>query len=222
MACSFQTYPSIPASNAQEQGKLIANLHWLSKPQKGVGEEMFLRKSLLGILGTILACGMVAFAQEPQPQTPSTQDGTFRGDRIERMERHRERMGRREGIRGEKGMAHRGGMGHIMRELNLSEEQRQQSRAILQRRLESTKSQREELFKLREKRIAGTFTSEDEARAKALRQEIRTAMEGVRTEMAGVLTAEQKAKLEELKKEHKERMEQRMKERQERLNNKPQ
>ncbi len=182
---------------------------------------MLLRKNLLGILGVILACGMVAFAQEPQPQTPSTQDGTLRGDRIERMERHRERMGRREGIRGGKGMDHRGGMGYLMRELNLSEEQRQQSRAIVRRRLESTKSQREELFKLREKRIAGTFTADDEARAKALRQEIRTAMEGVRTELAGVLTAEQKAKLEGLKAERKAKYEQRMKERQE-LKNKPQ
>jgi len=45
-------------------------------------------------------------------------------------------------------------------------------------------------------------------------------MQGVRTEMDGLLTAEQKAKREELKKERKERMEQRMKERQERLNKK--
>ncbi len=63
-------------------------------------------------------------------------------------------------------MERRGGMGHMMRELNLTEEQREQSRAIMQRRLESTKSQREELFKLREKRIAGTFTAEDEAAQK--------------------------------------------------------
>jgi protein CpxP len=193
------------------------------KSQKGVGGEMFLRKSLLGISGIILACGMAAFAQEAQPQTPATQDDTFRKDRIERMEQHRERLGRREGMKGREGTGRRvRGMGHLMRELNLSDEQRQQSRAIMQRRLESTKTQREELFKLREKRIAGTFTAEDEARARALHQEIRTAMEGVRTEMAGVLTAEQKARLEELKKERKERMQQRMKERQERLNNKPQ
>jgi Spy/CpxP family protein refolding chaperone len=95
----------------------------------------------------------------------------------------------------------------------------------MQRRLESTRSQREELFKLREKGIAGTFAAEDKARAMALHQEIRTAMEGVRTEMAGVLTAEQKTRLEELQKERKARMEQRMKERQERrqdrLNNSP-
>jgi Spy/CpxP family protein refolding chaperone len=168
---------------------------------------MFLRKSLSGFLGIIFACAIVVVAQEPQPQTPANPDGTFRRERIERRQRHRERLGRR-GFR----------IGRLMRELNLTEEQRQQGRAIMQRRLESTKAQREELFKLREKRIAGTFTAEDEARTRALRQEIRTAMDGVRTEMAGVLTAEQKAKLEQLKKERKERMEQRMKERQERLN----
>jgi protein CpxP len=184
---------------------------------------MSLRKHLFGISGFILACGMAVFAQEAQPQTPATPDGAFRKDRLERMERHRERLGRRDGIKRDRDRGRRGGgMGHLMRELNLSEEQRQQSRAIMQRRLEGTKSQREELFRLREKRIAGTFTAEDEARAKALHQEIRTAMEGVRTEMAGVLTAEQKAKLEQLKQERKEKMEQRGTERQERFNKNPQ
>jgi protein CpxP len=184
---------------------------------------MFLRKSLFGILGISLACGVIAFAQEPQPQTPSTQDDVIRKERIERRERHRERIGRHEGSREHDGMGRRGaGLGHLMRELNLTEEQRQQSRAIMQRRLEGTRTQREELSRLREKRIAGTFTAEDEARAKALHQEIRSAMEGVRTEMAGVLTAEQKAKLEQLKQERKDKFEQRKKERQERLNNNPQ
>ena len=181
---------------------------------------MFLRKGLLGAVGIILAGGMGVFAQEAQSQKAPAQDGTLQRDRIERMERHRERMGGHEGMGPRREMGRRGGMGHLMRELNLTDEQRQQGRAMMQRRLESTKLQREELFKLREKRIAGTFTPDDEARAKALRQEMRTAMEGVRTEMAGVLTAEQKAKLEGLRKERKERMELRMKERQERLNNK--
>jgi Spy/CpxP family protein refolding chaperone len=178
---------------------------------------MFLRKSLFGVVGIMLAVGMGVCAQETQSQAPSTQDGSLQRDRVERMERRRERMGNREGRVSEGQERHRG-MGHLMRELNLTEEQRQQSRAIMQRRLESTKVQREELFKLREKRIAGTFTADDEARARALHQEMRTAIEGARTEMDGVLTAEQKARLEGLKKERKERMEQRMKERQERLN----
>jgi Spy/CpxP family protein refolding chaperone len=184
-------------------------------PKKGAREEMFSRKSFLGVAGIILAGGLGVFAQEPQSQRPATQDGSFQRDRIERMERRGQRMAGRERV------GRRQGKGHLMRELNLSEEQRQQSRAIMQRRLQSMRPQREELFKLREKRIAGTFTADDEARAKALHQEMRTAMTGVREEMAGVLNAEQKAKLEQLNKERKERMEQRMKERQERLNNKP-
>ena len=181
---------------------------------------MLLRKSLLGVAGILLAAGMGVFAQEPQSQTPSTQDGALQKERTERMERRRERLDERAGRELRDGRERNGGMGRIMRELNLTEEQRQQSRAIMQRRLESTKAQREELFKLREKRIAGTFTAEDEARARALHQEMRTAMEGARNEMDGVLTTEQKTKLEGLRKERKERMELRMKERQERLNKK--
>jgi Spy/CpxP family protein refolding chaperone len=171
---------------------------------------MFLRKSILGISAIIFATGMVALAQ--QRQTPTSSDGTLRRDRIERRERVRERMGR-EGLNGHDRMRH-GGMGHLLSELNLSDEQRQQSRAIMQRRLESTKAQREELFRLREKRIAGTFAAEDEARARALHQEIRATMEAGRTEIAGILTAEQKTRLEELKRERKAKIEQRMKERQ--------
>lgn len=163
-----------------------------------------------------MAFGMVVFAQQPSAQTETAPDGTFRRDGKQRLERHRDRLG------GHKGMGQRGGgVGHLLRELNLTDEQRQQSRAIMQRRLESTKPLREELFQLREKRIAGTFTAEDGARAKALHQELRSSMEGVRTEMEGVLTAEQKARLEELKKERKEKMEQRIKEREEFFNKNP-
>src|SRR6185295_3192470 len=162
---------------------------------------MSLRKSLLAVAGLMLATGVGAFGQETQSQSPSTQPGTLQRDRIERQERHRERMGEREGRGPRKAGERHRGLGHMMHELNLSDEQRQQSRAIMQRRLESMKGQREELFRLREKRIAGTFTAEDGARAEVLHQEMRAAMEGARAEMDGVLTAEQKAKLEGLKEE---------------------
>jgi Spy/CpxP family protein refolding chaperone len=125
-------------------------------------------------------------------------------------------MGEREGF-GQPGP----GIGHFTRDLNLSDAQQAQVREITQR-LEGTRAQREELFKLREKRIAGTFTPEDEARAKALHQEIHSSMEGIRGEIEGILTAEQKTRLEELQKERKAKMELRMKEHQERLNTNPQ
>jgi protein CpxP len=175
---------------------------------------MFSRKSSITILGIILAFGTVAIAQQTQTQSPET-DAQFKRQ-SERFAARGERRGHREGMR------RRGGIGHLIRDLNLTDEQRQQSRAIMQRRLEGTKGQREELFKLREKRIAGTFTAEDEARAKALRQEMRASMEGVRAEMEAVLTAEQKTKLQQLKQERKMKFEQRIKERQEFQNKNPQ
>ena len=175
---------------------------------------MFLRKSLITILGTGLALGTIAAAQQTQPQSPDA--GAQFKRRSERLAERGERRGRHEGMR------HRGGIGHLIRELDLTDAQRQQARAIMQRRLQGTTTQREELFKLREKRIAGTFTADDEVRAKALRQEMRASMEGVRAEMEGVLTAEQKTKLEQLKQERKEKFEQRMKEWQEFQNKNPQ
>lgn len=185
---------------------------------------MVLRKGMFGVVLGILFTGTIAFAQQPQPSGAS-QEGTLRRDQIERKERLRDRLGRREGRLGHGGFG-RERMGRFLSELNLSEEQRQQQRAIVQRRLEGTKAQREELFRLREKRIAGAFAAEDEARAKALHQEIRTAMQGMRSEMETVLTAEQRARLEELQKQRKATMEQRLQERQqrlqERLNNRPQ
>lgn len=189
---------------------------------------MFLRKGLLAVVEIVLACGMgaaAAMAQEPQSQTAPGQDETLRTERIERMQERRERREQRQGTAGHREMGRHGGMGRLMRELNLTEQQLQQRRAIMERRLESTKVQREELFRLGEKRRAGTFTADDEARAKALHQELRSSMESVRSEMDAVLTAEQKAKLEQLenerKQEREQRREQRLKERQERLKNKP-
>lgn len=148
---------------------------------------MLLRKMLPALM--VLMLTTVCYAQEPQakPQDDMRpgQEGPRAGGRHGRFRRH-ERFDR-------------------MRELNLTEEQRQQQRAIVQRHLENTKAQREELSKLREKRIAGTFTTEDEARARALREEIHNSMQGIRSEMANILTAEQRAKLEQLKLERKER-----------------
>jgi len=181
---------------------------------------MSLRKVLAAVAGMTFACGMgVMAANGQEPQSPSAgQDNAVRAERLERMQKRRERLRQREGLAGERRMGPHAGIDRFMRELNLTDAQRQQRRAIIERRLESTKAQREELFRLGEKRRAGTFTPEDEARAKALHQELRSSREGIRAEMEAVLTAEQKAKIEQLKAERKQRIEQRLKERQERLN----
>ena len=181
---------------------------------------MFFRKALLAVVGLTLAGGMGALivsAQEPQTQsqTAPSRAGLSETERNELRERRRERMRHRLELRGQRDDM-RVGRRQRMTELNLTDEQRKQRQAIVERRLAGTKQQREELMRLREKRIAGSFTDADRARTEALRQEIRTNMRGVREEMESVLTAEQKAKLEQFKAERKQRMEERMKERQER------
>ena len=149
---------------------------------------MLLRKTLSAML-TVLTLTAVAYAQQKEAAPQEKMGGSQEAPREGR--RHR-KMGRQRPFAG-------------MRELNLTEEQRQQQRAIVQRQLGSTNAQREELFKLREKRSAGTLTPEDEARAQSLRSEIQNSMLSMRTELEGVLTAEQRAQLEQLKTERKAR-----------------
>ncbi|MCM3900400.1 MAG: Spy/CpxP family protein refolding chaperone [Pyrinomonadaceae bacterium] len=171
---------------------------------------MFVRRILL--ISLTLALGAVAYGQ--QPQSPA-QDGDLRRQTMRQREgRSQERIGR----------GGRYGFGKFrgMRELNLTDEQRQQQRAIFQHHLESIKAQREELFKLREKREQGSFTDEDKARAKALRQEIHNSMQGVETEFENILTPEQRTKLEQFKTERKARHDEMLKRHQERRENTPQ
>lgn len=150
---------------------------------------MSLRRSLPAVIGFVLTVGAVAAGQDAQTQVPNRDQNP---QRIRRFEGRRPHDGiRRRGFRGFR----------LMRELNLTAEQLQQQRAIAERQLESTRTQREELFKLHEKRMAGTYAPEDEARAKALRQELHNSMQGIQAEFENILTPEQRTKLEQLKAE---------------------
>lgn len=168
---------------------------------------MSLRKYLPAAMAFLMVAGGIAYAQ--QTQTPPV-------DRGVRPERMRERMGRQFG---RVGRHPRGFFG--LRELNLTEQQRQQQRAIVERHLESIKAPREELSKLHEKRVDGTFTADDEARARALRQEIHNSMKGIHSEIEGTLTAEQRTQLDQIKAERKARREEMHKRRLERRENIP-
>ena len=97
---------------------------------------MILRRISSAILA-VLALTAVCYAQQKPTSTHekigSGQEGPREGRRHGRIGRHRRFAG--------------------MRELDLTEEQRQQQRAIMQRQLEKTKAS-EKNFQMREKRIA--------------------------------------------------------------------
>src|SRR5216683_2658936 len=150
---------------------------------------MFLRNKLtLAVMVLLTALGAAVQAQKPQP---STQNQTP-GNETRRFGRGEERRGMRHFGRGPLG---------ALRELNLSEDQKKQVRAIIERNFESTKSSREELRTLGQKRFEGTLTPEEQARAKELHQQMAESMKNAMTDVQGILTAEQKTKLEDLRKE---------------------
>ena len=112
-------------------------------------------------------------------------------------------MGRGEG-RGVRGPGRGAEFGSgLMRELNLSDDQKQQVRTIIQQSFESSKTTREELRPLGEKRRQGTLASDEEARARTLHEQMRASMKDTETKIAAVLTTEQKARAESLRQERK-------------------
>lgn len=165
---------------------------------------MIRRKSILATLAVLfLAITVTVLAQEPQPNDSQTGP----------------RAGRMLGLRGERRMKKQ--RLHLRQELQLSEEQKQQRKAIFQRSMLATKAQREQLFQLREKRLTGALTVEDRNRAQLLRMQLRQAMAEARKESFIVLTSEQKTRLTTLQQERKQRRDEMRKRRLELRQNRP-
>ena len=152
---------------------------------------MFLRTKLTmaGLMLGLLTSA-VALAQQPSAQNPGP--GTQGPGR----------MGRGEDGGPRRGPGPGGAFGPgVLRELNLTDDQKQQVRAIVERTFAGNKTVREELQQLGEKRRQGTLTTEEQARAKTLREQMFASMKATETKIGAVLTPEQKAKAEELMKE---------------------
>lgn len=153
---------------------------------------MFLRtklKSAAIMLGILTAFGAAVQAQQSSTQNPA--EGA-------------ERRARGEGRGFHRGSGLGGGFGlRMLRELNLTDDQKQQVHTIVEQSFAGSKATREELRQLGEKRRQGALTSEEEARARTLHQQMRASMKDTETKISSILTAEQKARAEELQKEDK-------------------
>lgn len=158
---------------------------------------MFLYGKLKGVcLGLVIALAYAgaAFAQ---------QTGTGQQDGERGQLRREGRRGRPGHGRGHKMM----GMMRVLRELNLTDAQQQQARAILERFAQSIQPQREALRQLHGQYEQGTPSDDARNRAKQLRGEIREAMERARGEVVAILTAEQRTRFEQMELERKSRRE---------------
>ena len=109
----------------------------------------------------------------------------------------------------------------VGRALQLSDEQQQLRRTIRQKRLEATKSQREQLFQLREKRRTGTFSDQDRMMAQQLRAEMRKAMATARMENLNMLTNEQRERLKTMRDQRRQMFQERQQRRLEMRRNRP-
>jgi Spy/CpxP family protein refolding chaperone len=154
---------------------------------------MSLRRFLTGAsltLGLVFTTGAVSFGQ--QPNTIPQDNG---------QQRHERRGGRGQGM-GKRG--HGGGLRRMMKDLNLTDAQQQQMRAIFERFEASTRTQREEMRRLHES-TQGEPSAEVRARFQELRSQLDQARQSQQAEILNVLTSEQRAQLDQLKRERKAR-----------------
>ena len=148
-------------------------------------------------LALLVVVGATCLAQQPQNQTQNQSPGAGGPPPFGRGGPGRRGHGPRgPGGPGMLGLA-------ALRELNLTDDQKQQIQKIREANFASTKPQREELRQLMQKRFQGTLTAEEQARAKTLHEQMQTSMKDTESKIAAILTPEQKAKLEELMKERK-------------------
>lgn len=172
----------------------------------------------------LFAVGSNAMAQQqpaPQGERPSA-DGKGPGHHGRGGYGPR-RGGMKRGMRGGmRGPGKQMGPGGIMQEfrgLDLTQAQREQIRGIMEANRPSD-AVREEMRTINQARRDGTITEAQKTRAKELMEQGRTNMATVRQSAYGVLTAEQKAKLEARKSKMNERRE-KMKQRREECKQKP-
>lgn len=143
----------------------------------------------------------------------SAQDTTTNkeNDSTQKQEMREGRGGRGFGKRGGRGMhggRHGGGDKMMMRalgQLNLSDAQKEQIRGISETFKTSSTTQREELRLLGMKKRDGIITADEQARFKEIRTQLKASGEQMHNSVLAVLTAEQRAQLEQMKEEMKQR-----------------
>jgi len=156
-----------------------------------------------------LALTTVAFTTFVVAQDTNKQD-----DSMQQQKKFERRGGKRGfGRKGMRGGKHDGGDRMLVRslgQLNLSDAQKEQTRGIFENFKTSTETRREEMRGLAMKKRDGIITTEESARFKEIRTQLKTSGEQMRNSVLAILTAEQRTQLDQIKEEmNKKRMERR-------------
>jgi Spy/CpxP family protein refolding chaperone len=146
-----------------------------------------------GLVALLAAAGL---AQTPAPQNPNSPPPTARGISERRMG----------GQRADNPMRREKAERRALRQLNLTDTQRQQMRDIERRYAQTLRSDREELRQFVEtRRGGGTLTPEQQARVRQLREELRANADKMRAELQNILTPEQRQQMEQRRDEMRKR-----------------
>lgn len=163
---------------------------------------MSYKRKLFSALATGFAVvSFSAFASAQTDNAQPQQDATQKQGRRERGEG----MGKHEG-----GGHHGDRMGmRELSQLNLTDAQKQQIKSIMEaNRKDDDSSNRQELRQIMQAKRDGTITPEQEQTLKNAKQQMRRNMEQTHQQILAILTAEQRAQLEQIKQQRKEQMKQ--------------
>ncbi len=172
--------------------------------------KIFVTRAFLifAALGLSAAGALAQADSTATPQDGAAQDSTRRSGRWGR--RHRGERGDRRELRGD-------GKLRGLRDLDLSDAQREQLRAIRQKLQDSHRQERTELRQLwRLKKDGGELTPEQQARSRQLIDTLSQTGQSIEQEMLGVLTPDQRTRLEQMQQERRQQRDERRQRRRER------
>ncbi|MEP6945403.1 MAG: Spy/CpxP family protein refolding chaperone [Acidobacteriota bacterium] len=161
--------------------------------------------TLLTVAGATVAFSTIGFAQST-PATTSPTDNAA-------TEKSEHQWGKGQGKRGDfhgrhEGMRHGGGMGMMLRGIDLTDAQKTQIQSIMAANKPSTES-RDEMKTLMMAKRSGTLTDAQNERLTAIRTDGQAKGRAIHEQILAVLTPDQKAKIDARKAEMKARMQER-------------
>ncbi len=166
---------------------------------------MSLRNKIISAAASGLA--VAAFSTFAAAQTNNSSVPTMDNQNQEKTEgfgRHGDRRGK---FGGHKGMRGDHGMMGGLRDLNLTDAQKQQIHSIMEANRPDQASF-EQIKPLMEAKRSGTLTDDQKTQLKAFREQQKAKMENVHQQVLAVLTVEQKTQLEQKRQERMEKREQ--------------
>jgi Spy/CpxP family protein refolding chaperone len=147
------------------------------------------------IKGGLVSCFMFTFCTVAIAQQTTTTPQT----EVAPQTKAERRLLRQERMRGRFGKLRRQALGKAVRNLNLTDAQKEQLKALRQKYGAEFSAQRQEIRTLAQKKHQGTLTADEQARLDALKAQMKSRNEEMRKQIDAILTPEQIKQRDEMK-----------------------